>query len=226
MTSWCPENSAKRGRGQGRREQAALNTGFRRYDGVRCGVRTRHAGSLPRRGTRPEFEGGWRAEKRKILIARALRHTGAFRRANHGVFRQRPLLSSGPSRIECADRSVSQLLAGTPSGPGGSSNAARVPSCEKARRRRTSSRLTTPHETPLTGRGAWRRELYGDRSPHSRHPGASRDPGATYTERAALDTGFRRHDGVRWSRRVANPGYDGPVSSDTPISARAGAFSA
>ena len=149
MTSWCPENSAKRGRGQGRREQAALNTGFRRYDGVRCGVRTRHVGSLPRRGTRPEFEGGWRAEKRKILMARALRHAGAFRRANHGAFRQRPLLSSGPSRIECADRSVSQLLAGTPSGPGGSSNAARVPPCEKARRRRTSSRLTTPHETPL-----------------------------------------------------------------------------
>jgi len=29
-------------------------------------------------------EGGWRAEKRKILMARALRHAGAFRRANHG----------------------------------------------------------------------------------------------------------------------------------------------
>jgi len=154
MTSWCPENSAKRGRGQGRREQAALNTGFRRYDGVRCGVRTRHVGSLPRRGTRPEFEGGWRAEKRKILMARALRHAGAFRRANHGVFRQRPLLSSGPSRIECADRSVSQLLAGTPSGPGGSSNAARVPRCDEARRRRTSSRLrNASRERPLEGRG-------------------------------------------------------------------------
>ena len=56
------------------------------------------------------------------------------------------LLSSGPSRIECADRSVSQLLAGTPSGPGGSSDAARVPRCDEARRRRTSSRLTTPHD--------------------------------------------------------------------------------
>ena len=91
--------------------------------------------------TRPECEGGWRAEKRKILMARALRHAGAFRRANHGGFRQRALLSSGPSRIECADRSVSQLLAGTPSGPGGSSDAARVPRCDEARRRRTSSRL-------------------------------------------------------------------------------------
>ena len=57
--------------------------------------------------------------------------------------------------LEYADRSVSQLLAGTPSGPGGSSDAARVPSCEKARRRRTPSRLTTPRETPLRGRGGW-----------------------------------------------------------------------
>ncbi len=36
---------------------------------------------------------------------------------------------------------VSQLLAGPPSGPGGSSNAARVPRCDEARRHRTSSRL-------------------------------------------------------------------------------------
>ena len=28
--------------------------------------------------------GGWLAEKRKILMARALRHAGGFRRANHG----------------------------------------------------------------------------------------------------------------------------------------------
>ena len=69
--------------------------------------------------------------------------------------RHRALLSSGPSRSECADRSVSQLLAGTPSGPGGSSNAARVPRCDEARRRRTPSRLTTPRETPLRGRGGW-----------------------------------------------------------------------
>ena len=71
-----------------------------------------------------------------------------------GRFRHRALLSSGPSRSECADRSVSQLLAGTPSGPGGSSNAARVPSCEKARRRRTPSRLrNASRERPLEGRG-------------------------------------------------------------------------
>jgi len=49
---------------------------------------------------------------------------------------------------------VSQLLAGTPSGPGGSPDAARVPCCDKARRRHASSRLTTPHENaPSEGRG-------------------------------------------------------------------------
>ena len=112
----------------------------------------------------PSFEGGWRAEKRKILMARALRHAGAFRRANKRSsseaiahqkmrdtalskrmlilrrLRHRALLSSGPSRIECADRSVSQLLAGTPSGPGGSSNAARVPRCDEAQQ--------APHPVP------------------------------------------------------------------------------
>jgi hypothetical protein len=36
---------------------------------------------------------------------------------------------------------VSQLLAGTPIGPGGSSDTARVPCCDKARGRHTSSRL-------------------------------------------------------------------------------------
>ena len=172
MTSSCPENSAKRGPGQGRQgspasssrrkrgsratdtAQAALDTGFRRYDGVCCNGYGRHAGSLPRRVTRPGCEGGWRAEKRKILMARALRHAGASRRANRGVFRQRALLSSGPSRIECADRAISQLLAGTPSGPGGSSAAARVPRCDEARRRRTSSRLrNASRERPLEGRG-------------------------------------------------------------------------
>ena len=37
-------------------EHVALDTGFRRYDGVCCGVRTRHAGSLPRR-SRPGLRG-------------------------------------------------------------------------------------------------------------------------------------------------------------------------
>ena len=54
--------------------------------------RLRHADGLS--------EGGWRAEKRKILMApMRCEHAGASRRANRGVFRQRALLSSGPSRI-------------------------------------------------------------------------------------------------------------------------------
>ncbi len=161
-----------------------------------CSARTRHATPFPRRGKRPEYEGGWRAEKRKILMARALRHAGASRRANHGVFRQRALLSSGPSRIECADRAVSQLLAGTPSGPGGSSAAARVPRCDEARRRRTSSRFTTPHDrAPQWTRWVQSmRGLGGGGYAGIAHPLSSsrRKPRsrATRAEPAALDTGF------------------------------------
>ena len=62
---------------------------------------------------------------------------GASRRANRSV-----CSASGPLSALGADgpQVVSQLLAGTPSGPGGSSAAARVPCCGKARRRHTSSR--------------------------------------------------------------------------------------
>ena len=108
------------------------------------------AATLPR----PGYEGGWRAEKRKILMARALNGIRGRLPARQSA----AFPATGPAfvrsvALECADRSVSQLLAGTPSGPGGSSDAARVPRCDEARRRRTPSRLTTPHETPLEGRG-------------------------------------------------------------------------
>jgi hypothetical protein len=93
-----------------------------------------------------------------LWCPRSLRITaGASRRANRSV-----CSASGPALVrsvalERADRAFSQLLAGTPIGPGGSSDAARVPCCEKARGRRTSSRLTTPHENaPLEGRGGSR----------------------------------------------------------------------
>jgi len=61
-----------------------------------------------------------------------------------------------PLSVADSGRSVSQLLAGTrDSGPGGSPDAARVPRCDEARRRRTPPRLTTPHENaPSEGRGA------------------------------------------------------------------------
>jgi hypothetical protein len=125
-----------------------------------------------------------------------------------------PAFVRSVAQANCADRAVSQLLAGTPSGPGGSSAAARVPRCDEARRRRTPSRLTTPHETPLTGRGEQMiRAVLGavimrGQLTQSRHPGESRGPGATSSAQAALDTGFRRYDGVRCllgERQPASP---------------------
>ena len=90
----------------------------------------------------------------------------------------------------CADRSVSQLLAGTPSGPGGSSNAARVPRCDEARRRRTPSRLTTPHEAPLN----WTRWVH-----HKRGSGGGDYAGITH-----LLSSSRRKPGSRSNRHGAS----------------------
>jgi hypothetical protein len=198
---------------------------------------------------------GWRAEKRKILMGRALRHAGASRRAITAVAAPGPAFVRSVAHLR-ADRAVSQLLAGPPSGSGGSSTAARVPRCDEARGRRTPSRLrNASRERPLEGRGEhmiravfWagisraslprgggqmRPDLRGTRigwrgrwgekhtrpvfprnaeshpplkgrdgarcsgkTTHARHPGGSRDPGATRAEQAALDTGFRRYDGA------------------------------
>ena len=55
---------------------------------------------------------------------------------------------------------------------------------------------------PLSGRGecmirAVRKTvIMREQLTQSCHPGASRDPGATRTEPAALDTGFRGYDGT------------------------------
>ena len=77
-----------------------------------CLVATRPAGAAPvsskvfapmrspcRDASRVRGLRGWHAAKRKILMARALRHADASRRANRGRLRHRALLSSGPSRI-------------------------------------------------------------------------------------------------------------------------------
>ena len=100
--------------------------------------------------------------------------------------RHRALLSSGPSRSECADRSVSQLLAGTPSGPGGSSAAARVPRCDRHAGAAPSSRAQDAFRArPSTGRGACSisevREtgIMREQLTQSRHPGESQDRGET-----------------------------------------------
>jgi hypothetical protein len=73
--------------------------------------------------------------------------TQAPRGAPHALMQQsgkRMLAATGPALVRsvahlCADRAFSQLLAGTPIGPGGSPDAARVPRCDEARGRRTSS---------------------------------------------------------------------------------------
>src|SRR3954464_7947359 len=82
-----------------------------------------------------------------------------------------PAFVRSVAQANCADRAVSQLLAGTPSGPGGSSDAARVPRCDEARRRRTPSRLTTPHETLLNWTRWWH---------HKRGPGDGDYAGITH----------------------------------------------
>ncbi len=91
---------------------------------------------------------------KSAILWLSLRHAGASRRASHGR-----LPASGPALVRSvaldrADRSFSQLLAGTPSGPGGSSDAARVPRCDEAARaphlRPASRRLMI---APLSGRG-------------------------------------------------------------------------
>jgi hypothetical protein len=118
-------------------------------------------GSAPRRGCRarscqrasPSTKGMARrkaqtygscllAETRWRLSARHMRSSSEA--VAHGIcggYGTGPCFSP-PASPRMACRGVSQLLAGTPSGPGGSSDAARVPMLRPgARRRRTSSRL-------------------------------------------------------------------------------------
>jgi len=92
---------------------------------------------------------------------------GASRRANRGVFTaagpafrlgclrlsqslERHSRSSSPKAGSANIQVVSQLLAGTPGGPGGSSDAARVPDLRRqARGRRTSSRCRNASRSAL-----------------------------------------------------------------------------
>ena len=121
-----------------------------------CGF-VAHATSLPRRvfsvrlmsksGTpRRSSRGGMARRKAQDPYGSCLAARGRL-----AARQSRRFPATGPAFVRsvahpCADRAVSQLLAGTPSGPGGSSAAARVPCCDKTRRRRTSSRFTTPHD--------------------------------------------------------------------------------
>ena len=133
------------------------------------------------------------------------RSDSASKNARHRAKQAHALLRTFPApgpafvrsvaQANCADRSVSQLLAGTPSGPGGSSDAARVPRCDEARRRRTPSRLTTPHETPLEGRGDGMIRAVCDTviMRGQPHPLSSsrRKPGSRGKQRRASRSGYR-----------------------------------
>ena len=78
---------------------------------------------------------------------------------------------------------------------------------------------TLSRETPSLARGADGARGSAQEERRSRHPGESRDPGATGTERAALDTGFRRYDGACcWaeSGKRAAPLSEGPAATPSP----------
>ncbi len=148
---------------RGERESVAA---LRRVSTPRRAGTRGHVKELPRKG-------GRRAEKRS-LVARApcgargrlsarqqalkQRSDSASKNApkqrNRRACHLRRLLKrfgTGPRflhrvRIDLRPGFISWLPAGTHSGPGRSSDAARVLRCDEARGRRTSSRFTTPHE--------------------------------------------------------------------------------
>ena len=121
----------------------------------------------------PFLPGGWRAEKSKPMASAFVSRCGGRLPARHlrrltesGLPLARPSRSNRPEADSATRRAqagqrpiaqhqdISQLLAGTPNGPGGSSNAARVHSCVKARGRCTPSRhRNASRERPLEGRG-------------------------------------------------------------------------
>jgi hypothetical protein len=94
-------------------------------------------------GREPAREGDGAPKSANPMVRVPLpEHAGASRRSSRDVSGHR-----APLRLKAGSNSalsaVSQLLAGTLSGPGGSPGAARVPMLRaRARRRRTPSRLT------------------------------------------------------------------------------------
>jgi len=120
-------------------------TRFQRPADCRVGkAKPTHRSSIPPYG--PSSRGDGAPQSAKSLWLVPYRHAGASWRANRGIFSAAGLALVRSVALECAGRAFSQLLAGTPSGPGRSSAAARVPRCDEARGRRTSSRFTTPHD--------------------------------------------------------------------------------
>jgi hypothetical protein len=92
-------------------------------------------------------EGGWRAKKRKVLMARALPHAGASRRASRDVCGTGPRFS-----LRVTERISASIHQPAPGRdfywPGGSSDAARVPCCARPAGAAPSSRFATLGSTP------------------------------------------------------------------------------
>ena len=144
------------------------------------------------------------------------------RMISRAFFGTGPCFSSSDVAIRIRrPRYISQLLAGTPSGPGGSSAAARVPRCDEARRRRTSSRLRDASMSAPLRRTRWSasiaRRSSGRRDgaslrrsdkaghPRSRHP--ARKSGSRATAREPSGSGYRLSHGMtelRW-KTLASP---------------------
>jgi hypothetical protein len=188
------------------RELTMLPLGASGYRRGACAPSVR--GGMARRKAQNPYGSCLAARRRLPARQHALkqRSDSASKNARQGATQAHALLrafsGTGPCfrpvrrAANCADRSVSQLLAGTPSGPGGSSNAARVPRCDEARRRRTPSRLTTPHETPLnwTRWGHDTRGLGDGDYAGITHPLSSsrRKPGSRGITHRACRSGYRR----------------------------------
>ncbi len=177
--------------------------------------------TLPTYGP-PRGDGAPRSAKSLWLVPCGTR---APRGAPIATFRQRaPLSLEGRKRLP--PRYISQLLAGTPSGPGGSPDAARVPCCARpAGAAPRPAYRDASRERPLDGRGGCSDTrgsegggLCGDKlttvSSSRRKPG-SRGNRSQGEPRRALDTGFRRYDGVRFSSATAPHLHETPITEST-----------
>ena len=220
------ENSAKPGLGQGRDGQGTASSS-RRKPGSRGNRRSSQPLWIPAfagmtgsvvfeqdacallaatRIARPGSMRGWRAEKRKSYGS-CSRHRGrlAARQSADVSAHRAPLYRPGPSTRETRRPSLSaSSWQGLVVDPGGAPRRPRAAVRHDPQGHRTSSRLTTPHDAPLKKDEVdteyarfGQRGLCGESAPRS---SSRRKPGSrgTRTEPAALDTGFRRYDGVRF----------------------------
>jgi hypothetical protein len=130
-------------------------------------------GSVVQSGLRPKGSGA--PKSANLMVSTSVAGGGGRLSARH--LRRLFVAHRAPLSVAGYGRSVSQLLAGTRIGPGGSPDAARVPDCGPARGRRAPSRFMTPHERALQ-RTRWVDDTggLGSGDKDLRHTGASRYP--------------------------------------------------